>query len=964
MAKPFNLLLVEDDSAVREALTKALTVENHLVHGAANAAEAVEVCTRTKIDFVILDLNLGAEDGWNLFHEIKENHPELPIVVTSGERARLAHPSAELAAGALEKPFDVTALLGLLESDQPSPQAPRKHWPRFKKAAAIAGGVLLSICVGRSASALVPSPIQITHLTVTNGMAVVEFQGGGATNQVQSIDALGSTNWVDLDVPTTSHSVTSICTAPMTFYRVASFSNSTGDTTAPSTPTGLMATLRNCTQVDLSWSASSDSGANATGVQGYYIYRNSVFLKKVQGTTYSDNGLTPSTAYSYQVCAVDRARNVSGKTSLASVNTGSCNGACQYSLTLTSAAAAASGGIATVGVNAGSGCYWTAVSTVSWITVTAGDDGTGSATVQYSVAGNASTSPRSGTLNIAGQVLTVTQAAASGGPVGPDSTAPTVTFALPSSGSSISGSATVTANVSDNVGVSTVQFYVDNLGAWVLFATKTGTGANANYSQSLDTSTLANGAHNLLVRGYDAAGNSSYSLLGVTVNNYNADPGILSWAKDMGQSAVSGGSAQCSGITIDSQGNQIVVGIYNVAATIGGTAETTQGGYDFYVAKYSVGGTLQWIRTYGGGNDNIVSSVAVDSADNIIVTGEFMGSMSAGGTIMTSAGGASYSDVFVAKYSASGAHIWSKRFGGAYGNYANRVMVDKNNDIFVAGLYNFQTDFGGGAVQSAGGADGYVVKFSGQSGGYIWAHSFGGANYDDAEGLAVDGNGDVVVSGYSTGSMDFGGGVRVSGGGADGFLAKFSGSTGNHIWSKMIGGLGNEDGIGVGVDGSGNGVLVGSFTQTINIGGVSLSAPLSTAMLILRFDAAGNFAWAKAVGGVSSIGGIVGPKAVAVDNAGNIVITGNVTGEADFGSGQIGSGTGNIFMAKYSPTGGYLWDKRFVGSGWNSAAAIAIDGARNIYGTGTFAGMLDFAGTQLNTLNTLTKDAYIVRISP
>src|SRR5260221_1118645 len=359
MAKPFILLLVEDDSAVREALTKALTVEKHLVLGAANSAEAVDACSRNKIDFVILDLNLGSEDGWDLFHEIKENHPELPIVVTSGERARLSHPSVQRAAGALEKPFDVTALLGLLDVGEPRPQDPHKDWRRFKKAAVIAGGILLSMCIGRTATALTPSPLQITHLTVTNGIAVVEFQGGGATNQVQSIDALGSTNWTDVDVPTTSHSVTSICTAPMTFYRVASFSNSTGDTTPPSTPTGLVTALRSCAQVDLSWTASSDPGANATGVQAYYIYRNGIFLKKVQTTSYGDTGLAASTTYSYQVCAVDRAHNVSSKSAVAAINTGSCGGGSPKKLTATKPGGVAYGRPPPIGIKATSGCYLT-----------------------------------------------------------------------------------------------------------------------------------------------------------------------------------------------------------------------------------------------------------------------------------------------------------------------------------------------------------------------------------------------------------------------------------------------------------------------------------------------------------------------------------------------------------------------------------------------------------------------------
>jgi CheY-like chemotaxis protein len=963
MAKPCNLLLVEDDLAVREALTKALTVEKHRVHGAANFAEAVEACTRNNIDLAIIDLNLGPEDGWDLFHHLKQHRPELPIVVTSGERGRLAHPSVHRAAGVLEKPFEFTALLGFLDIDQPRPQAPRRDWRGLKKAAAIVGGALLSVLAGSSASALTSTPLQITHLMVTNGLAIVDFQGGGPTNQVQSIDQLGSTNWVDVDAPTTSHTVTSICTAPITFYRVASFSNNTGDTVPPSTPTGLTAVPASCSQVDLSWNASTDTGANSTGVQGYYIYRNGLFLKKVQSTSYSDNGVAASTSYSYQVCAVDRARNVSPKTAAVTINTGSCGGACQYSLSSTIASMVAAGGSGAVGVTAGAGCNWTGTSGASWITVTSGATGSGTGTVGYSVVGNLSTSPRTGTLTIAGQTLTVTRDGASGAPPGPDSTPPTVSFVSPASGSSLSGSSTITVNVSDNVGVSTVQFYVDNLGAWQLLGTQIGGGANANYSQNLVTTALANGAHNLLVRGYDAAGNSAYSQLSVTVNNYNPDPGILAWAKDVGISPLSG-EVQSTSVKTDSQGNQIVVGKFSGTVNFSGTTLTSQGGYDLYIAKFNPNGSLMWVRSFGGMYDNVANSVAIDSTDNVIVTGYFVGSMSFGGTTLVSGGGNSTPDMFVAKFNSSGTHVWSKRFGGAFGNYANGVAVDNNNDIFITGQFNVSVDFGGGTVTSLGGTDGFVVKYSGLTGAYVWAKGFGGLGYDISEGVAVDGSGNVLVSGYSTGSMDFGGGLRANGGGSDGFMAKFSGSNGSHVWSRMVGGLGNEDITGIAVDASGNGVLVGSFTQTIAIDGLSFSAPLSTAMLVARFDSTGRILWGKAVGGTSSIGGSIGPKAVAVDSAGNIVITGVASGEADFGNGQIGSGTGDIFIAKYNSAGGYVWQKRFGSAGWSAGLGLAIDTARNIYATGSFAGTVTFDTVQLISISPQIKDAYLVKISP
>ena len=92
-----------------------------------------------------------------------------------------------------------------------------------------------------------------------------------------------------------------------------------------------------------------------------------------------------------------------------------CGGTCTYSISPTSASYAAGGGTGSVSVTAGAGCNWTAVSNATFITITGGASGTGNGTVAYSVAANAGTTSRTGTLTIAGVTFTVTQAGTTGG---------------------------------------------------------------------------------------------------------------------------------------------------------------------------------------------------------------------------------------------------------------------------------------------------------------------------------------------------------------------------------------------------------------------------------------------------------------------------------------------------------------------------------------------------------------------
>jgi extracellular elastinolytic metalloproteinase len=94
---------------------------------------------------------------------------------------------------------------------------------------------------------------------------------------------------------------------------------------------------------------------------------------------------------------------------------GDCGGTCTFSISPTSASVAAAGGTGTVSVTATAGCTWSAISNASFITVTGGGLGTGNGTVSYSVAANTTTTSRTGTVTIAGQTFTVTQAGTTGG---------------------------------------------------------------------------------------------------------------------------------------------------------------------------------------------------------------------------------------------------------------------------------------------------------------------------------------------------------------------------------------------------------------------------------------------------------------------------------------------------------------------------------------------------------------------
>jgi len=137
------------------------------------------------------------------------------------------------------------------------------------------------------------------------------------------------------------------------------------DTTSPSIPSGLSATAVSSSQINLTWSASTDpsvAGQVTSGVTGYRIYRGGVQIGTSATNSYSNTGLTPSTAYSYTISAYDTAGNNSSQSSSASATTQAAGAGINCDLATLQAAVNVAARNATITCNAGT---WTWSGTLS-----------------------------------------------------------------------------------------------------------------------------------------------------------------------------------------------------------------------------------------------------------------------------------------------------------------------------------------------------------------------------------------------------------------------------------------------------------------------------------------------------------------------------------------------------------------------------------------------------------------------
>jgi hypothetical protein len=335
--------------------------------------------------------------------------------------------------------------------------------------------------------------------------------------------------------------------------------------------------------------------------------------------------------------------------------------------------------------------------------------------------------------------------------------------------------------------------------------------------------------------------------LGPTMDIFIAEYGPTGnylWARVIGADSDEAGK----GAATDSAGNVLATGYQgSYMVDYGGGLQFSHGGNDIFFAKYSSAGSYVWAKTIGGGGYDQGNAITADGADNVLATGYIgagTGGADFGGGALFSAG---LSDVFLVKYSAAGVHQWSKRFGGSGNDTGMAISTDSAGNVYIIGSFEQTIDFGGGSLTSSGMRDIFVAKFS-ATGAFVWAKKFGSTGDDVGYGLTVDSAGDVVISGKIQNSVSFGGTALTSAGGDDIFLAKLSGANGSHVWSKSFGNTSGDVSLSVAVDAGRNVYMTGYFTGSVNLGGALLSGS-GLDVFVAKYDSAGTHQWSKRFGG-------------------------------------------------------------------------------------------------------------------
>ena len=181
--------------------------------------------------------------------------------------------------------------------------------------------------------------------------------------------------------------------------------------------------------------------------------------------------------------------------------------------------------------------------------------------------------------------------------------------------------------------------------------------------------------------------------------------GTLQWVNTYAGSL----NDQGQNIAVDSSGNSYITGYFQGTIDFGEGDVTSAGNNDIFVLKLNSSGTFQWVETLGSfGNDRALH-ITADSSGNSYTTGEFTSTTNFGEGNVANNGGF---DIFVLKLNSSGTFQWVQTYGDSTGDSGTGVAVDSSDNILISGYFQGTVDFGGGDVTSIGGNDIFVLKLN------------------------------------------------------------------------------------------------------------------------------------------------------------------------------------------------------------------------------------------------------------
>jgi hypothetical protein len=404
--------------------------------------------------------------------------------------------------------------------------------------------------------------------------------------------------------------------------------------------------------------------------------------------------------------------------------------------------------------------------------------------------------------------------------------------------------------------------------------------------------------------------------LDVFVTKQNSQ-GELLWAVRAGGTQ----DIQATSIAVDATGNVYVTGYFSGTADFDprptDVLNLTAVAGDVFVWKLSPAGAVVWAKRAGGSGFDSGSSLAIDSAGDVYVTGQFIGTaeFNDGGISSTLTSEGPAADVFVWKMTSAGVIQVIVRLGGTGTDRSVDIGLDSAGSLYVTGNFQGTADFDPSAGTSAnltavGSHDVFVVKLR----NFVvqWAKRAGGSSFDNGTSIDFDSSGNVYVTGNFEGPANFtsnGNSITLSSAGQDEvFVWKLNPTNGDGVWAKSAGSSGLDGGRAVTVDSSDNVYVTGYFSGTADFdpdgSSANLTAVGSIDVFVWKLSTAGALVWARQARASDFSDG----TSIDSDSSGDVYVAGSFVGTADFDpnenvSNLTSAGSEDAFVWKLTSAG-------------------------------------------------------------
>jgi hypothetical protein len=465
--------------------------------------------------------------------------------------------------------------------------------------------------------------------------------------------------------------------------------------------------------------------------------------------------------------------------------------------------------------------------------------------------------------------------------------------------------------------------------------------------------------------GGQSEGGSDAGEAGCTLTAADDAGGALQWAENFGTT----GFTYPAGVAIDPTSGAIAVtGYFNSTANFGGGQLSAVGDSSnstaVFVAEFDSIGGYTWAKAFGNSLGPSGNNIAIDGSGHVILAGYLVGTLDFGCGTLSAVG---VDDIFLVSFDAGGTCVWSKSFGvSGQSQNIDSLVLDGSGNVLIAGVAYGGLSFGGSPLT------GYFISKFASTGAYTWSNAFSASSTESSPTLAVDPFGNMILAGSFASTVNFGGGVLTSAGSTDAFVAKFD-SSGVYQWAKQYGDNAEQDASGVAVDGCGNIFVTGNFSGSVNFGTGSLTAVANEPNAFLaKIDSSGTGVWADHFAGSSgSVSDALYTGPVAVDAAGGPTIGISLVGSASFGSGTLTSvGSTSAAIASFDPTGTYRW--AHAGGSPSTANESDVATPQGVAANGTtvaVAGAFGISGTTLvldgKTLTAVSgQDLFLASFAP